>query len=172
MSGDDATTKEQRFGDFSEESATKTVPWNVEGRLDQDKIRTIHYGIGAIGSEVVRAVLNNPNIEIVAAIDAHPSKAGRDLGEAADVGHTLGIPVQYEVDPVLNDTFADVCANRKDGSIPRMPRRTIAGTGRRGVCGSSVGRSRRTQSQGSRGGARTRNPCRRCRLRTGKHGGD
>ncbi len=120
MSGDDATTKEGAFGDFSEESAGKAVPWNVERHLDQDKIRTIHYGIGAIGSEVVRAVLNNPNIEIVAAIDANPSKSGRDLGEAANIGHTLGIPVQYEVEPVLKDTFADVIVHSTGSSLTEV----------------------------------------------------
>ena len=120
MVGDDTATEKRSFGDFSEESATKTVPWNVEGRLDQDKIRTIHYGIGAIGSQVVRAVLNNPNVEIVAAIDAHPKKFGRDLGEAADVGHSLGIPVQYEVGPVLNDTFADVILHSTGSSLTEV----------------------------------------------------
>lgn len=120
MSDDDATTKEGSFGDFDEESAAKTVPWNVEKHLDQDKIRTIHYGVGAIGSGVVRAVLNNPDIEIVAAIDAHPSKSGRDLGEAAGIGHTLGIPVQYEVGPVLKDTFADVVVHCTGSSLTEV----------------------------------------------------
>ena len=120
MNGDNATTKEGAFGDFSGESAGKTVPWNVERHLDQDKIRTIHYGIGAIGSEVVRAVLNNSDIEIVAAIDAHPSKSGRDLGEAADIGHTLGIPVQYEVEPVLRETFADVVVHSTGSSLTEV----------------------------------------------------
>ncbi len=120
MSRDDATTKEGAFGDFGEESASKPLPWNVEKRLDGDKIRTIHYGIGAIGSEIVRAVLNNPEIEIVAAIDAHPSKSGRDLGEAADIGHALGIPVQYEVEPVLKDTFADVIIHATGSSLTEV----------------------------------------------------
>lgn len=120
MSSENAPTSEENFGDFREESAEKTVPWNVEKHLDQDKIRTIHYGIGAIGSEVVRSVLNNPDIEIVAAIDAHPSKSGRDLGEAADIGHTLGIPVQYEVEPVLKDTFADVIIHATGSSLTEV----------------------------------------------------
>lgn len=120
MNGDNATTKEGAFGDFSGESAGKTVPWNVERHLDQDKIRTIHYGIGAIGSEVVRAVLNNSDIEIVAAIDSHPSKSGRDLGEAANIGHTLGIPVQYEVEPVLRETFADVIIHSTGSSLTEV----------------------------------------------------
>jgi 4-hydroxy-tetrahydrodipicolinate reductase len=88
--------------------------------LQQDKIRTIHYGIGAIGSEVVRACLANPEIEIVAAIDAHPSKSGRDLGEAAGIGHTLGIPVHYEVEPVLKDVYADVIVHCTGSSLTEV----------------------------------------------------
>jgi len=109
------------FGKFEGESlATQPAPWNVEKYVQQEKIRTIHYGIGAIGSEVVRACLNNPEIEIVAAIDAHPSKSGRDLGEAAGIGHTLGIPVHYEVEPVLKDVFADVIVHCTGSSLTEV----------------------------------------------------
>jgi 4-hydroxy-tetrahydrodipicolinate reductase len=120
MSGEDTSTKEQSFGDFEKEPARSTLPWNVERYLNQEKIRTIHYGIGAIGSEVVQAVLNNPEIEIVAAIDAHPSKSGRDLGEAAGIGHTLGIPVQYEVEPILADIYADVIIHCTGSSLTEV----------------------------------------------------
>src|SRR3970040_1171293 len=83
-------------------------PWNVEPYVTQERIRTIHYGIGAIGAEVVRLCLKRPEIEIVGAIDAHPSKAGLALGEAAGAGRTLGITVAYEAEPVLKDVYADV----------------------------------------------------------------
>ncbi|MEX1193827.1 MAG: dihydrodipicolinate reductase [Dehalococcoidia bacterium] len=112
--------KEENVGDFGDGPTNKPLPWNVERYLNQDKIRTIHYGIGAIGSEVVRAVLNNPEVEIVAAIDAHPSKSGRDLGEAAGIGHTLGIPVQYEVEPVLKDIYADVIIHTTGSSLTEV----------------------------------------------------
>ena len=109
------------FGDFNGEGvASKAIPWNVEPYVQQEKIRTIHYGIGAIGSEVVRACLSNPEIEIVAAIDAHPSKSGRDLGEAAGIGHTLGIPVHYEVEPVLKDIYADVIVHCTGSSLTEV----------------------------------------------------
>jgi 4-hydroxy-tetrahydrodipicolinate reductase len=120
MIGDETTTQSEGFGDFGKESARGTLPWNVEKYLNQDKIRTIHYGIGAIGAEVVRSVLNNPEIEIVAAIDAHPSKSGRDLGEAAGIGHTLGIPVQYEVEPILADVYADVIIHCTGSSLTEV----------------------------------------------------
>src|SRR3970282_2098176 len=83
-------------------------PWNVEPYVTQERIRTIHYGIGAIGAEVVRLCLNRPEIEIVGAIDAHPSKVGLDLGEAAGAGRSLGITVAYDAEARLKDGYADV----------------------------------------------------------------
>jgi len=93
---------------------------DLEAYVQQDKIRTIHYGIGAIGAEVVRSVLNSPEIEIVGAIDAAPAKAGRDLGEAAGVGHTLGIPVSYDPEPLLKDVYADVVVHCTGSSLTEV----------------------------------------------------
>lgn len=93
------------------------TPRNVEAYVQQEKIRTIHFGIGAIGAEVVRTVLNDPGIEIVAAIDTHPAKAGKDLGEAAGVGHQLGVPVSYEAEAILKDVYADVIIHTTGSSL-------------------------------------------------------
>lgn len=92
-------------------------PRNVEAYVQQEKIRTIHYGIGAMGAEVVRLAVNRPDIEIVGAIDTHPAKANRDLGEAAGVGRTLGITVSYEPEPVLKDVYADVVVHATGSSL-------------------------------------------------------
>lgn len=92
-------------------------PHDIEAYIQGERIRTIHYGIGAIGSQIVRTVLNHPEFEIVAAIDAHPSKAGRDLGEAAGLGRPLGIPVSYEAEPVLADIYADVVIHTTGSSM-------------------------------------------------------
>ncbi len=92
-------------------------PWNVEPYVTQERIRTIHYGIGAIGAEVVRLCLNRPEIEIVGAVDAHPSKAGLDLGEATNAGRTLGITVAYEAEPLLRDVYADVVIHSTGSSL-------------------------------------------------------
>ncbi|HEV8573919.1 MAG TPA: hypothetical protein VGR43_04345, partial [Dehalococcoidia bacterium] len=93
---------------------------DLEAYVQQDKIRTIHYGIGAIGAEVVRSVLNSPEVEIVGAIDAAPAKAGRDLGDAAGVGHTLGIPVSYDPEPLLKDVYADVVVHCTGSSLTEV----------------------------------------------------
>lgn len=92
-------------------------PWNVEAYVQHEKIRTIHYGLGAIGSEVVRLALNRPEIEIVGAIDTHPMKAGKDLGEAVGAGRTLGITVSYEAEPLLKDVYADVVIHATGSSL-------------------------------------------------------
>ncbi len=92
-------------------------PWNVEPYVTQERIRTIHYGIGAIGAEVVRLCLERPEIEIVGAIDTHPSKAGADLGEAAGASRSLGISVAYEAEPLLKDVYADVVIHTTGSSL-------------------------------------------------------
>lgn len=94
--------------------------WNVEAYVQQERIRTIHFGIGAIGAEIVRTVLNSAEVEIAGAIDASPGKAGRDLGEAAGVGRTLGIPVHFEAGPLLKDVYADVVVHATGSSLTEV----------------------------------------------------
>lgn len=45
------------------------------------KIRVVQFGVGPIGSSIVRLMREKASLEIVAAIDRDPAKAGRDLGE-------------------------------------------------------------------------------------------
>ncbi len=70
------------------------------------RIRAIHYGVGSIGAEVVRLVLEQPHIDSVSAID--PAKAGRDLGEVAGLDRRLGSTIAYDPEQVLSGVDADV----------------------------------------------------------------
>jgi 4-hydroxy-tetrahydrodipicolinate reductase len=101
-------------------AALSPAPRNLEAYVQQDKIRTIHYGIGAIGADVVRCVLNSADIEIVGAIDAGPSKVGKDLGEAIGIGHNLGIRVHYEAEPLLKEVYADVVVHCTGSSLTEV----------------------------------------------------
>ena len=74
----------------------------------QEKFRTIHYGIGAVGSEVLKVALQRQDIQVVGAIDTHPAKAGRELGEVLGIGRSLGITVSYDAESVLRGASADV----------------------------------------------------------------
>jgi hypothetical protein len=81
---------------------------SMGGVTVQEKFRTIHYGIGAVGSEVLKVALQRQDIQVVGAIDTHPAKAGRELGEVLGLGRQLGITISYDAEPLLRDTSADV----------------------------------------------------------------
>jgi hypothetical protein len=74
----------------------------------QEKFRTIHYGIGAVGAEVLRVAMQRQDIQVVGAIDTHPAKAGRELGEVLGLGRHLGITISYDAEFLLRGTSADV----------------------------------------------------------------
>jgi 4-hydroxy-tetrahydrodipicolinate reductase len=74
----------------------------------QEKFRTIHYGVGAIGVEVLKLALQRPDIQVVGTIDTHPHKAGRDIGEVLGLGRNLGITVSYDAEIFLRNTTADL----------------------------------------------------------------
>jgi hypothetical protein len=81
---------------------------SVGGVTMQEKFRTIHYGIGAVGGEVLRVALQRQDIQVVGAIDTHPAKAGRDLGEVLGLGRHLGLTISYDAEFMLRGTSADV----------------------------------------------------------------
>jgi 4-hydroxy-tetrahydrodipicolinate reductase len=70
--------------------------------LDEDYIpvRIIQYGVGPIGSAIVRALLERAGATIVGAIDIAAEKIGRDLGEVVGAP-PLGIRVSDRAEEVL-----------------------------------------------------------------------
>jgi 4-hydroxy-tetrahydrodipicolinate reductase len=71
------------------------LPEDSEGRrpLGPSAYRVIQYGVGAIGAEVARVLLDRPDIQVAAAIDSATDKVGQDLGRLAGLGRDLGITV-------------------------------------------------------------------------------
>jgi len=58
-------------------------------------IRVVHFGLGPIGAAIVQAVAAHPGFKIVGGIDSDPAKAGRDLGDVADLrGGRIGVKVE------------------------------------------------------------------------------
>lgn len=95
-------------------------PHDVESYIRQDKLRVVLYGLGPLGAEVARIVANRHDLEIVGAIDSRAGLAGQDLGEAAAVGRTLGIPVVYDPSHILNDLYADVVIHTGGESLSQV----------------------------------------------------
>jgi 2,4-diaminopentanoate dehydrogenase len=77
------------------------------------KIRVVQFGLGPIGSSIVRLMRQKSSVEIAAAIDKDPEKVGRDLGEvvgAADAPWGVGVfreastALEKPVDAVVHST--------------------------------------------------------------------
>jgi hypothetical protein len=71
------------------------------------KIEVIQCGIGAIGSEVVKLILEKQNMKVMAAVDVRKELVGRDLGQAIGLGRNLGIKISDKT----KETFAKVRAD-------------------------------------------------------------
>ena len=71
-------------------------------------IRVLHFGLGPIGAGVVRQVAARKGFKIVGAVDIDPAKAGRDLGEVANVGRTLKVTVSADARKAIKSSRPDV----------------------------------------------------------------
>ncbi len=72
-----------------------------------EKVRVVLYGVGAIGSNIAKLLLEKEGVEIVGAIDIDKNKVGKDLGEALQIGKRLGVIVSDDYRKVLSKA----CAN-------------------------------------------------------------
>lgn len=72
-----------------------------------EKIRVIHWGLGAMGSGMARLVAEKEGMEIIGAIDMDPKKVGRDLGEVLGKPK-MNIVVRDNVEMVLGAHHAEV----------------------------------------------------------------
>jgi 4-hydroxy-tetrahydrodipicolinate reductase len=73
-----------------------------------DEVKIIVYGVGAMGSSMVRLLQSKPLSRVVGAIDHDEAKIGRDIGDLAGLGKELGVTVAYPPLEVLENTEADV----------------------------------------------------------------
>lgn len=72
------------------------------------EIRVIHYGLGAIGSQIARLVLSREGVRSVAAIDIDEGKAGRDLGAVIGLDRPLDILVSQTLASAMKGKEAEV----------------------------------------------------------------
>ncbi len=71
-------------------------------------IRVLHVGLGPIGVGVVRQCATRRGFKIVGAVDLDPAKIGKDLGEVAELGRTLKVPVQAKLGAAIKAGKPDV----------------------------------------------------------------
>ena len=79
-----------------------------EGTARMRKVKVVLYGVGAVGSLIVKFLVEKEGVNIVGAIDIAKDKVGRDLGEVLSLGRKLGIRISEDADSVLSKVKADI----------------------------------------------------------------
>jgi len=74
----------------------------------QKTTRVAVWGLGAMGGGICRAILDKPGLELVAAVDTHPEKVGRDVAEVVDLGGRTGVVVWRNAGEALASGRPDV----------------------------------------------------------------
>lgn len=59
-------------------------------------LKVVVYGVGPIGSLIVKLLDSKKGVELVGGIDVDPSKVGEDLGVVAGLGKSLGVKVVHD----------------------------------------------------------------------------
>jgi 4-hydroxy-tetrahydrodipicolinate reductase len=80
----------------------------------------LHYGLGPIGAAVVRQVASRKGFRIVGAVDIDPAKAGRDLGDIAEVGRALRVKVSAEAKKAIKAAKPDVVVLCTSSSLKKV----------------------------------------------------
>jgi 4-hydroxy-tetrahydrodipicolinate reductase len=81
------------------------------------QLRVLHFGVGPIGSAVIKQIAARPGFKIVGAIDVDPAKVGRDLGDVAGLSRRLGLKVQDNAGKALKAAKPDVVIHCTGSSI-------------------------------------------------------
>ena len=83
-------------------------------------IKVLHFGLGPIGSGVVRQVAGRKGMKIVGAVDIDPAKIGRDLGEVAGVERSLRVKVSGDAKKAIKAARPDVVVLCTSSSMKKV----------------------------------------------------
>jgi 2,4-diaminopentanoate dehydrogenase len=86
----------------------------------EKKIKIVQVGMGPIGCSVARLAARKQNLEIVAAIDPFHPGVGKDIGELAEMGMKLGVPLSKDYDSVLGKTQPQVALHTTLSSLKEV----------------------------------------------------
>ncbi len=93
-------------------------------RAQSAATRVVMYGIGAMGSLIVRMLVEK-GAEVVGAVARSEAKIGRDIGQVAGLRHELGVTVDSDIDDVLARTRPDVVVMTIASYMEEMEKPTL-----------------------------------------------
>jgi len=71
-------------------------------------IRVILHGLGGVGQQIARLVVDRRYVECVGAVTGRSEDWGKDLGEVLGLGKNLGIEIRSSLMDIIEQTKADV----------------------------------------------------------------
>lgn len=86
------------------------------------KIRAVSYGVGVIGSMVAKTVIEKKSdwLDIVAAVDIDPNKAGKDLGKVVGLDKNYGVLIQNDIEKIIKDTNPDIVVHTTSSYLEKV----------------------------------------------------
>jgi 2,4-diaminopentanoate dehydrogenase len=83
-------------------------------------IRVLHFGLGPIGTAILRQVAERRGFRIAGAVDIDPAKVGRDLGEVGGLGRTLRMKVSDDARKAIKVAKPDVVVLCTQSSLKKV----------------------------------------------------
>src|SRR5437867_6441702 len=83
-------------------------------------VRVVPFGLGPIGSAIVKQLAARPGFKIVGAIDIDPAKVGRDLGDVVGLPKRLGVKVSGEAVKTLKSAKPHVVILCTSSSLKKV----------------------------------------------------
>lgn len=96
--------------------------------IPQRAIRVVQYGVGPIGLECVRTVLEKEKsglVKLVGAVDVDSEKVGRDLADLIGRDEATGVMVRADAAAVIEETEADVVLHTTSSFLDRVQEQLI-----------------------------------------------
>jgi hypothetical protein len=93
--------------------------WGYNSRF-MPSIRVMHFGLGPVGSAIVKQMAVRDGFKSVGGIDVDPMKAGRDLGDVVGLPRRLGVKVSADPVKALKAAKPDVVVLCTTSSIKKL----------------------------------------------------
>lgn len=83
-------------------------------------MRVFQYGVGAMGSLMVQLLQSRSGVSIVAAVDSREGKIGKDIGDVAGLGRSIGVTVRspHDIDAISADVALHATTAFSDEAHP------------------------------------------------------